>query len=343
MRCCVLLALAGCGFSPSASTHDGNTGSGGSDASGSGSRTLTVALGNANELDDFPLLVLLDSTRVDYADVPDPTTGFTFTDPSGATLDYDVDHWDPTGQSALWVRVPMIPTTGTILTMAFGSGQHQSQALATWSGFQQVLHFDTSALTDSSGRAFAPIPHSVTAQPGQIASAGGFATTSQVGFGDGTQLYNGWSDFTLDFWLYLDYDSQPTSFVTIMNRGGPLQSAVYSPLNSGDFAAAWSFGVHGILTVVIPMSLKQWTHIAMTWDGATMTGWADGHMEYTMPAPGGATSLASDPTVDSFTLGPGFQGSLDELELDRDVAHRAPDWIPAEYRSQTDHAIAFSP
>jgi hypothetical protein len=101
MRCWFVLALAGCGFHPSSATSDaGGSNVGGSDASLMGSRTLTVDLGNThNELDDFPLLVQLDSTRVVYADVPDPTTGFTFTDTTGATLDYDVDHWDPTGSA----------------------------------------------------------------------------------------------------------------------------------------------------------------------------------------------------------------------------------------------------
>ena len=346
MRCWFVLALAGCGFHPSSGTSD----AGGSDATGSdapmtGSHTLTVDLGNTHdELDDFPLLVQLDSTRVVYADVPDPTTGFTFTDASGATLEYDVDHWDPTGTSALWVRVPAIPTTGTTLTMTFGTGQHAASPLATWSQFTQVLHFDTPPVIDSGGTAFAPMPTNVTAQVGQIGNAGAFAgSSSLVNFGAGTQLYNGWSAFTLEFWLYLDYDSKPANGVNILNRGGSLAFGAYAPqLDDGDFAASWIFESTANETVAIPVSLKTWTHIAMTWDGSTITGWANGVLMSTNTFPY-TTTLLSDPSTDSFSLGMGFVGKLDELELDRNTAHLSPDWIPAEYKSQTDQAITFSP
>ncbi len=346
MRCWFVLALAGCGFHPTSASSDAGSDATGSDAPMTGSRTLAVDLGNTdNELDDFPLLVLLDSTRVVYADVPDPTTGFTFTDPSGATLDYDVDHWDPTGTSALWVRVPAVPTTGTTLTMTFGTGQHAAQSLATWSGFTQVLHFDTASVIDSGGTAFAPMPTNVTPHPGQIGNAGGFANASSlVNFGAGTQLYNGWSAFTLDFWLYLDYDSKPTSSPSILNRGGPLVYGVYTPyLDNGDFAAQWVFATTASVIASAPVSLKQWTHIALTWDGTTMTGWANGAVASTGVPAGAPTSLISDPTTNSFSLGMGFTGDLDELELDRNTAHLSPDWIPAEYKSQTDQAITFSP
>jgi hypothetical protein len=52
-------------------------------------------------------------------------------------------------------------------------------------------------------------------------------------------------------------------------------------------------------------------------------------------------SLADDLDVfDSFFLGSVFQGSIDELELEQ-TAHPV-DWIPAEYKAQTDQAITFS-
>jgi hypothetical protein len=347
MRCWFVLALAGCGFNPSSGTSDagGSDAGVGSDASPMGSRTLTVDLGNTHgELDAFPLLVRLDSTRVVYADVPDPTTGFTFTDPSGATLEYDVDHWDPTGTSALWVRVLAIPTTGTTLTMTYGAGQHQAQSLRTWSGFTQVLHFDTAAVADSVGAAFAPMPTNVTPGPGQIGDAGGFADASSfVNFGNGTQLYNGWSSFTLDFWLYLDYASQPGSNVNIMNRGGPLAYGIYTPfVDTGDFAIDWMFGLDTALTMYIPVPLQQWAHIGVTWDGTTIIGWLNGNMPFSMSPPIIPNSLASDANAsDSFSLGLGLTGSLDELELDRAV--HPIDWIPAEYKSQTDQAITFGP
>ena len=50
--------------------------------------------------------------------------------------------------------------------------------------------------------------------------------------------------------------------------------------------------------------------------------------------------LALDNT-DVFTLGAQLNGSIDEFELDQ--AERPGDWIGAQYKSQTDQAITFSP
>jgi biopolymer transport protein ExbB len=354
MRCCLALALAACSFHSNAAPGDGATGSDGSVGSDGGqahggSRTLIVDLGNqTDELDGFPLLVVLDSTRIDYSAVTDPATGFTFTEGSGSSgsaLEYDVDHWDPTGRSALWVLVPRAPAGQSLtLTMRYGENQHAANTLKTWNGFAQVLHFDNAG-SDAAGTYFQPTPTSVAAQVGRIGSAGGFGSDSQIAFRRGNELYNfGVAAFTLQFWLYLDYASAPDEPVGVLNRGGPLQSGEYDPsFAGGDFTAQWTFANGATEISYAPVPLQQWTHVAVTWDGTTLTEWSNGVAGSTQVVDMAGTTLSTDNSnSDSFVLGCGFAGAIDELELYQQ--HALPgDWIPAEYRSQSDQAITFMP
>jgi hypothetical protein len=344
MRSWLALALASCGFQPSAAVVDGPPV--GSDASGpsvTSPRTLTVQLGNSVPLSSFPLVVELDSTRIDYAQIADPLTGFTFTDATSTVLDYDVDHWDPSGTSAIWVRVPTVaggaPTT---IQMAFGSDQHHADAFGVWGNYEQALHFEPS-ITDSSGTEFAPTPTGVTSTTGMIGSAATFANGSKIAFANGYELYKHWSACTLQFWIYADYSSIGVSVGT-MDRGGPFSQGHIDP-NSGSptFSILWIFEGTQFKSLAVPMPLQLWTHVAYTWDGLTLIAYENGVAMTSYQPLGGAVSesLADDfDSFDSFFLGTVFQGSFDELELEQ-TAHPA-DWIPAEYKAQTDQAITFS-
>src|SRR5580693_7138034 len=132
----VVLALVGCSFSPNNTPTDAKTGSdGGSPIDAPNSDVLFVGIGNTTELDNFPLLAVLDSTTGAFpslASVTDPTSGFTFSDASGTRLDYDVDHWDPHNTSTIWIRVPSIMPGGnggdyTQIYMTYGENQSAAQ------------------------------------------------------------------------------------------------------------------------------------------------------------------------------------------------------------------------
>jgi hypothetical protein len=345
MRSWLALALASCGFQPAAGVVDGPlAGSDAPSSSVTSPRTLTVQLGNSVPLSSFPLLVVLDSTRVDYAQVADPLTGFTFTDATSAVLDYDVDHWDPSGTSTLWVRVPTIASgSPTTIQMAFGASQHAADAFGVWGNYEQALHFEP-PIHDSSGTEFAPTPTGVTSSTGMIGSAATFADGSKITFANGYELYKHWSTCTLQFWIYADYGSIGTSVAT-MDRGGPFSQGRIDPSSgSPTFAIDWFFESVQLESLAVPMPLRQWTHVAYTWDGLTLIAYENGVAISNYQPLGGATpeSLADDLDVfDSFSLGSVFQGSFDELELEQ-TAHPV-DWIPAEYKAQTDQAITFGP
>lgn len=68
----------------------------------------------AETLTDFPILVKLDSgVEIDYTKTQDSGQDIRFTDSDGTTLlKYEIEKWDETGSSYVWVKVPSIDTTG---------------------------------------------------------------------------------------------------------------------------------------------------------------------------------------------------------------------------------------
>lgn len=58
---------------------------------------------------DFPVLVKLDSMRIDYSKVEDVGEDLRFTDSNGSeVLFYEIQEWNESGESFMWVKVPQI-------------------------------------------------------------------------------------------------------------------------------------------------------------------------------------------------------------------------------------------
>ncbi len=315
--------------------------------------TLFIGIGNTTELDNFPMLAVLDSTTGAFpglATVTDPTTGFTFADSSCKQLAYDVDHWDPHGTSTIWVRVPVITPGGdgsgyTQIYMTYGEHQTAAQPFSTWSGYTQVLHFDTVAATDSAGTEFEPSPTNIATRAGEIGSAAGFGSSSEIAFSNGNQLYSHWDAFTLQFWLNID--AMPVDQVIgVMDQGSdaPLSDGNYDPfLDSGDFQITWMFDDDEIRITTLPIARQTWTLLAITWDGTNMIGYVNGEQLDVQTPTVTPNRPALAGALDSFVLGNAggnaMSGAIDELEVDR-VPHTA-DWILARYRAQTNMAATW--
>ncbi len=63
----------------------------------------------ATDLVNFPVLVVFDSTRIDYTKTQDAGEDIRFIDDDGLTeLKYEIEKWDETGTSLVWVKVPQI-------------------------------------------------------------------------------------------------------------------------------------------------------------------------------------------------------------------------------------------
>ncbi len=94
---------------------------------------------------DVPAALRLSPALVegfDYDDAGDGTH-FTITDGTGAVLPYEIDTWNPGGESLLWVKIPYF-VNGKKLTVAYGDTERNMAARAAevWSNYAGVWHMN---------------------------------------------------------------------------------------------------------------------------------------------------------------------------------------------------------
>ena len=112
--------------------------------------TVPADLGEQT-FENFPVLVRLSTSIVgfDYADFKvDGGGDLIFTDEGGTILSHEIDTWDTTGTSLVWVKAPSL-TGGTVLHCYY-AGPDASSAVTstdTWSDYAGVWHFNETGAT----------------------------------------------------------------------------------------------------------------------------------------------------------------------------------------------------
>jgi hypothetical protein len=318
-----LVALAACSFEHGAfATGDGGRGDG---KGGDGPMLVTrrLLLNNAASATDFKaleVLVVLDATRVDYGLVDDPRTDLRFEDEgTKADLPFDVEKWDETGESLVWVRVENVLANSTdhAVLLHFGAGANgMADPYATWADWTLVQHF-IAGLENAASASYKGTAINTTLAPGQIGDAAVFTGTGnqQITFAGGSALFNGWTAFTLMFWLNTPYTS-----ATLI--GEPSVVERYPGLTDGRMIDPSGTQVQFQLDVQFasaPTSYLNTSMPANTWKLVTYT--SNGT---TLHMYGNATSQGSDPAsalqtgAGSLVLGSSFDpfaGKLDELRV----------------------------
>lgn len=106
-------------------------------------------LGISSEtLTNFPALVKLDSTKIDYSKINDDGSDIRFTDSDGNDIPYEIETWNESGTSIIWVSVPEIEadSDSTYVYMYYGNAlavDHQ-QSAGVWENYVGVWHLDES-------------------------------------------------------------------------------------------------------------------------------------------------------------------------------------------------------
>ena len=168
-------------------------------------------------LANFPVLVRLEANSpsgFDYEDCAADGSDLRFADANGDLIPHEIDTWDRTGESLVWVQVPSIFGKATTFTMYYGVDNVSSLPAVTesdvWTGanFNAVWHFSGSnkesanGLTVSQSSTTVPTYTATTFDVGTAFHAGGNATIgyanadawSTLGSG-GTLTLSTWSKF----------------------------------------------------------------------------------------------------------------------------------------------------
>ena len=126
---------------------------------------LTLHNNTRNELlTDFPVLVALDPSRIDYSICAPGGADLRFFAADDATpLPYEIETWNAGGRSAVWVRVPSIPALADgNIWMHYGDpnatdmsnppGVWSSEHVVVWHLSQDPAGGATDAVRDSTSR-----------------------------------------------------------------------------------------------------------------------------------------------------------------------------------------------
>jgi hypothetical protein len=97
------------------------------------------------DLIDFPVLIKLENgVNIDYSKTNDNGSDIRFIDPDGTQLSYEIEQWDETGDSFVWVKVPQINVGDQdYIYMYYGntSATDSQNTTDVWSnGYTLVLH-----------------------------------------------------------------------------------------------------------------------------------------------------------------------------------------------------------
>ena len=125
--------------------------------------------GVSGVVEDFPALVRLSEGIVGfhYSDFMENGADLVFTDADGAVLDSEIDTWNTSGESLVWVKVPFFENGMSLYAYWGASSASTVAATNTWSDFAGVWHMNESESTvepDVSGNGLDATPNGTTAE-----------------------------------------------------------------------------------------------------------------------------------------------------------------------------------
>ncbi len=320
-------------------------------------RPVTIGAVEGAALDDFPVLVRLDPTRIDYAATADGGADLRFVgDDQTTLLAHDIEAWSTGGDSVIWVRVPALSGGGPTTIWLYHGGEPAQPTLPsteTWSnGFEAVWHLGQGAAD-------------ATAHDHDGMSAGGVAPGA-AGIIGSAHTFDGTDDYiqipasdaidslfvaggTISAWIR-PASSGASQRARIFDRsldsgftgGWAFLMSDYQVMDSLGFAHGYDVSDAWWTTPMGSMTYGTWHHVAVTFaqadskpaiymDGAAVevvvSDGADGAPATPTPIPAriGNRSGATDRA---------FAGTIDELRLSTTV--RSPAWIATEARAADD-------
>jgi len=331
-------------------------------------RNLTLDNSAQSEnLMNFSVLVVLNSTRINYGQTQNNGEDLRFTDADGTLLAYEIEEWNENGNSYVWVKVPQVDGSSSTdyIWMYYGnSGASDGQNPANvWnSNYVGVWHLGEDPGTAGSGG----IKDS-TSYGNNGTDEGGMDSDDhvmgQVGYGidfDGSndiiRIDN--SDgvghsldftagpFTIEGWTSIDTDEG----TIVSKRDGVSCQYQFFHGNTvgGDNTLRMRGGSeYGYVNQIL--STGPWYYFAVTVDSSeypelfidgSQKTWIDdiGSRPFAFPHQSVDVSIgarwASDPTT-------GWQhdGVIDEVRILNTA--RSADWIAAQYKSMSDTFVTY--
>jgi hypothetical protein len=306
-------------------------------------RTMDIRLhgyGRVTTLTNFPALVRLGPhiDGFDYGHFAETGGDLRFADGSGTALNYEIDEWNPAGVSGLWVQVPEVQGTGSVIHAYWGHPSAEAPPCLTngspWSeGYKAVWHFGGDPGDSVTGVRFA-LDHGSTEAAGVAGSGrllGGSAYLDPV--------------FVSREWYWLHMVDGLT--VSLWARPSPYQEGQVFGTQSternlfvglvGDRFPNWRFAVQNAESTALTARPGQWQMVGLV----LAAGQAVAYCDSVSAAVGGFTEFVPDTRsllggVNASGAATNFySGELDEVRLS--AVARSADWLWAEFATVEAH------
>ena len=316
-------------------------------------------------LTDFPVLVKFSTaiSSFSYGDFALQNGGdLRFADADGNLLPHEIDTWNESGVSTVWVKVPSL-TSSTRITACYGCDNPPAvSAKDVWDDdFVGVWHLGESALplkeSSETTRDFS------TATGSTIVYGAEGAVGGSVNFGGGTgnalvaadhDALDGFTQFTLEAWTKQSAHKNNAGILAkrkgAYSEGG-ISYYMYDYNNKTKLVASTNgWGSTVDVALITPETSGNWQHqvysIDMTSTANNVKGYLNGNISDTSST-GARKILAGSGKLTLGNLytnaqGNAFNGQIDEVRISK-VA-RAADWIKATHDTvMGDNFASYSP
>ena len=299
----------------------------------------------SSTLVDFPVLVRLAENSpagFRYSDMASSSSGaeLRFHDEKDDALPYEVESWNPSGVSYVWVKVPAL-TRKTVFTMYYGKTPSDTVTPAdVWnSNYVGVWHFaePSGAVSDSTGHGLTATPKGTTtaqvATDGPIGNARVNATAASKGYLEvaNDSALNLGDTFTVSGWYRMSGLNGNTPIVGRQAGWYSTNGWMFEMTGSyTDFAARGAAASSNAKNVTgsLPSAQDDWVHFALLYKGTNLTVYANGGKVTN----GLIASAKDNDTALMFGYGAtrsNFYGAFDEFRLAS--GNLSEDWLVAEY------------
>jgi hypothetical protein len=306
----------------------------------------TANLGVTSEsLTNFPVLVKLDKdTDIDYSKTQDSGQDIRFTDSDGTILPYEIEKWDETASSYVWVKVPQIDINSSTDYMYLyygntGATDGQSASSVWDNSFLGVWHMNESSgtnIVDSKGINNGTKSSSTQPNPTTSGILAGAQTYTQGSSRIGTNIATALTNFTVEIWF--KDDSVATGYERLADKS---YTGCFWFGRNGSTASSWGGGVleaSDPYGVFVTLTDGQWHQIASIRSGTTHYVYGDGgsvQNSNTVSATAcNSTNFGIGGYGDGSTSSQWFGGTIDEVRISNSARSKA--WIAASYKSGTD-------
>ena len=259
-------------------------------------------------------------------------------DAGGNLLPHEIERWDPSGYSIVWVKLPAISPAATV-TLSWGDSTAAASADGVWDDdFLHVFHFGDDAKKNSSSWNYTTTQTTVDRVNGVV----GQGHTWKGDKGHNTreikatglnikEKTGGSSTFTISCWVK-DGASSIESYICRLGTSSQLcllynYDRIANPHLVELYGPSAAFRTNS--KILLPDT--DWHHVAYTYDGANLIKYLDGAVYGTNKVT--ATVSAFAETSHNIYIGGTYgtnnpmEGSVDEFRLEKTV--RSADWIKA--------------